>query len=221
MKPSFLKNGQQRLFAWGMAKASQADEHRISLKNCASHASMAELKQALLGELQGTVVEIGPGAGVNLGYYPADIRWIGIEPNLHMHPYIQREAERCGLQHVELRGEPAETLELPEGSIDAVVSTYVLCSVTDTDATLKRIRRMLRPGGSFVFLEHVAAEEGSWSRVAQEGLTPVWKTVFDGCHPNRETWGSLEKAGFTSVETQFFRLSVPIVSPHMAGVATR
>jgi SAM-dependent methyltransferase len=221
MKSSFLRNWHQRLFAWGMAQATQADERSIRLKGCPSHASFADLKQSLLGDLRGTVVEIGPGAGANLGYYPADIHWIGIEPNLHMHPYIQREARRWGLRNAEIRSAPAETIDLAEGSIDAVVSTYVLCSVGDLDGALQRIRRILKPGGRFVFLEHVAAQEGTCTRAAQDGLTPVWSAVFDGCHPNRETSTSLDRAGFSSVEMESFRLSVPVVSPHIAGVATR
>jgi ubiquinone/menaquinone biosynthesis C-methylase UbiE len=221
MMASFLKNWQQRLFAWGLAQAGHADERNIRLKDCTSHANMAELKQTLLGDLRGTVLEIGPGAGPNLGYYPADIHWIGIEPNLHMHPYIQREAGRFGLQHVELRGAPVETIELPEASIDAVVSTQVLCSVDDLDASLRRIRRMLKPGGRFVFLEHVAAQEGTCTRAVQHVLTPLWKSVFDGCHPNRETSTSLDRAGFACVEIHSFRLSLPVVGPHIAGVAIR
>jgi hypothetical protein len=170
-------------------------------------------------ELAAAVACLGHGA--NLGYYRPDIHWIGIEPNLHMHPYIQREARRCDLRNAEIRDAPAETIDLAEGSIDAVVSTHVLCSVGDLDATLERIRRILRPGGRFVFLEHVAAQEGSCTRAAQDGLKAFWSTVFDGCHPNRETSTSLDRPGFASVAMESLRLSVPVISPHIAGVATR
>lgn len=221
MKAPFLRNRRQQLFAWGMAKANMVDADRIRLKHCRDFTSMGELKRSVLGHLQGTVAEIGPGAGANLGYYSRGIHWIGIEPNPFMHPYIHREAERCGLQNVEIRGGQAERLPLEDGSVDAVVSTYVLCSVADIEATLKEIQRVLRPGGSFVFVEHVAAPEGTCTRNAQEALTPLWQAVFDGCHPSRETWMQLEKAGFASARIQFFRLSLPIVSPHIAGVATR
>jgi ubiquinone/menaquinone biosynthesis C-methylase UbiE len=138
-----------------------------------------------------------------------------------MHPYIHQEADRHGLKTIELQVERAETLPVEDASIDAVVSTYVLCSVTDIDATLKDIQRVLKPGGTFVFMEHVAATDGTCTRTVQEGITPVWKTVFDHCHPNRETWMYLEAAGFESVHYQSFRLSIPIISPHIAGVATR
>ncbi len=221
MNRPFLQTWHKRLFAWGMSKANDADDQAIKLHDCQDYATMAELKRSLLGNLQGRVLEIGPGAGANLAYYPKDIDWIGVEPNPFMHPYIHQEAERHGLKNIELHGERAETLPVKDASVDIVVSTYVLCSVTDIDATLKDIQRVLKPGGTFVFMEHVAAIDGTCTRTLQEGITPVWKTVFDHCQPNQETWMYLEEAGFESVHYQSFRLSIPIVSPHIAGVATR
>ncbi|MBF1999986.1 MAG: class I SAM-dependent methyltransferase [Synechococcales cyanobacterium M58_A2018_015] len=221
MKSSFLHNWYKQLFAWGMAKANNADEQAIKLHDCPDYATMADLKRSLLSHLQGTVLEIGPGAGANLSYYPPGIHWIGVEPNPFMHPYIHQEAKRHGLTAIELYEGCAETLPVADNSIDTVVSTYVLCSVSDVDATLKDIQRVLKPGGTFVFIEHVAASENTCTRIVQDGITPIWKTVFDQCHPNRETWLHLEKAGFTSVHYQSFRLSVPIVSPHIAGIADR
>jgi len=182
---------------------------------------MAELKRSLLGRLQGRVLEIGPGAGANFPYYPTNIDWIGVEPNPFMYPYLHQEAEHQGLIAVKLHPGRAEILPVEDSSIDTVVSTYVLCSVADVDATLKEIQRVLKPGGTFVFLEHVAATDGTCTRTVQEGITPIWKRAFDHCHPNRETWRYLEQGGFESVVYQRFRLSVPIVGPHIAGIATQ
>jgi len=221
MNGLFPRSWHQRLLAWGMAKANRADAQKIKLYDCQNYATMANLKRSLLSNVQDRVLEIGPGAGANLSYYPSDIHWIGIEPNPFMHPYIHQEAERHGLKNIELHGERAETLPVKDHSIDTVVSTYVLCSVTDIHATLKDIQRVLKPGGTFVFIEHVAATNGTCTRTVQEGITPVWSAVFDHCHPNREIWLCLENAGFESVNYQHFRLSVPIVSPHIAGTATR
>lgn len=221
MNRSSLRRWHQQLFAWGMAKANHADNQAITLHDCQNYATMADLKRSLLSNLQGRVLEIGPGAGANLSYYPRDIDWIGIEPNPFMHPYIEQEAERHGLKNIELHGERAETLPVKDHSIDTVVSTYVLCSVTDIHATLEDIQRVLKPGGTFVFIEHIAATNGTCTRTVQEGITLIWSTVFDHCHPNREIWLCLDNAGFESVNYQHFRLSVPIVSPHIAGTATR
>jgi ubiquinone/menaquinone biosynthesis C-methylase UbiE len=221
MNFSFLAQLPKRLFAWGMAKANAADNHAIKLTACPDHDTMADLKQALLGSLHGTVLEIGPGAGANFAYYPTDIHWIGIEPNPFMHPYLRQEASRRGLQSIELYEGRAESLPVAEASVDAVVSTHVLCSVGQVDRALQEIQRVLKPGGQFIFLEHVAAECGTWMRQVQDGITPIWKTLFDNCHPNRESWKALQSAGFDAVRYEHFQLQLPIVGPHIAGTAIK
>src|SRR5215468_7513904 len=117
---------------------------------------MAARKRTLLGDLRGMVLEIGPGAGVNLSHYDSSVKWIGIEPNPYMQAYLRKEAERCGLQ-VDLRTGNAERMEVADQSMDAVVCTLVLCSVLDVGRVLNEIRRVLKPGARFVFIEHVAA----------------------------------------------------------------
>jgi ubiquinone/menaquinone biosynthesis C-methylase UbiE len=220
MNHSPLSQLQKRLFAWGLSKANAADDHAIQIKDCQDYSTMAQLKRSLLGNLQGEVLEIGPGAGGNFRYYPTHIHWIGVEPNAFMSPYIHQESERLGLKHVELYEVTAETLPVGDHSIDTVVSTHVLCSVTDLDKTLQEIKRVLKPGGTFVFIEHVAAACGTWTRGIQDAIHPVWTIVFDQCHPNRETWTSLENADFANVSYQRCQLTFPIVSPHIFGTAT-
>lgn len=215
--PNWLKH----LFAWGMAKANTADHSAIKLQGCSSYETMAQLKQAFFADLDGRVLEIGPGAGANFSYYPTHIQWVGIEPNLFMHSYLKQEAERLGLHNIELRLGSAEKLEVEDNSIDTVVSTHVLCSVYDPATTLREIGRVLKPGGRFLFIEHVAAQCGTWTRRIQDGIEPVWKTMFDNCHPNREIGEVLENIGFDSIHYQQFNLSIPIVSPHIAGVARK
>jgi ubiquinone/menaquinone biosynthesis C-methylase UbiE len=177
-------------------------------------------KRALLAPLRGTVVEIGPGTGANLPYYDASVRWIGVEPNAFMHDYLEREATRLG-RAVELREGRAESLPIPDASADAVVSTLVLCTVHDVDAALREVRRVLRPGGRFVFVEHVAARRGSLTRLLQRAVAPLWQAAGDGCHPDRETWRAIERAGFSELELRHFTLPVPVVGPHVAGVGVR
>lgn len=184
-------------------------------------AQMADQKQALFADLHGNVLEIGPGTGPNLPYYPSDIHWIGIEPNPFMHSYLRREAERLGLD-IDLRRGTAERLDVEDNSIDAVVSTLVLCSVDSLAATLQEVLRVLMPGGRFFFLEHVAAPEGTRLRRVQHWVRPLWKILGDGCRPDRETWVALENAGFERVDYQHFRADIPgIVSPQIIGVATK
>ncbi len=181
---------------------------------------VVERKRALLGGLQGNILEIGAGPAPNLGYYARDVHWLGIEPNPAMHPYARREAQRLGMA-IELRDGRSECLPVPDRSVDAVVGTLVLCSVHDPVKSLQEILRVLKPGGRFVFIEHVAAPGGSGLRRMQGLLRPIWQLWTDGCQPNRETWTVIERAGFSRVQLEHFRLHVPIVGPHIAGYAVK
>ena len=216
-----LSTIQKRLFAWGMGRANAADASAIKLIDCAEYGSLGELKQALLGNVQNQVLEIGPGAGANLGYYPHKINWIGVEPNPYMHPYLKKEAQQRELSQIKLLQGTAEDLPVEENSIDTVVSTHVLCSVKDLDRSLQEIKRILKPGGNFIFIEHVAGECCTWTRRIQDGIEPVWKIIFDNCHPNRETWKSLKNSDWEIVSYKQFHLSFPIVSPHIAGIVSK
>ncbi|WP_036488459.1 class I SAM-dependent methyltransferase [Myxosarcina sp. GI1] len=200
----------QRLFAWLMAHATAKYE-----------AEMSDRKQELFADLHGNILEIGPGTGPNLRYYPGDVRWLGIEPNTHMYPYLLQEAERVRL-NIDIKNGTAERLDVEDNSIDAVVSTLVLCSVENLSTVLQEILRVLKPGGRFFFLEHVAAPQKTRLRRIQNWIQPVWTVLGDGCHPNRETWIALENAGFKRVDYQHFRADVPaIVSPQIIGVAVK
>jgi ubiquinone/menaquinone biosynthesis C-methylase UbiE len=221
MSHSPLAQLQKRLFAWGMAKANEADNQDIKLKACDHHDNLDELKQALLGQLHGRVLEIGPGTGASFAYLQNDIEWIGIEPNPYMHSYLREEAQRQGMQSIELIEGAAENLPLADESVDAVISNYVLCSVSNLPQALQEIHRILKPEGIFVYLEHVAAESGTWNRQVQDLLAPAWKRLFDNCHPNRETPRILHEAGFEPVDAKQFRLSVPVIAPHAAGVVKK
>jgi len=202
----------QRVFAALMA---QADSEQDTL--------YGDRKRVLFSGLKGTVLEIGPGSGVNLRYYPAGVEWIGVEPNPHMHPYIHGKAAKLNLD-VTLLDDTVETMPIEPASVDAVVSTLVLCSVPDVSATLAEIQRVLKPGGQFCFIEHIAAPEGTLLRKAQRGIRPLWKLLADGCHPDRATDHLLEAAGFSEVRYEHFDVTaapVPITKPHIIGIATR
>lgn len=143
-------------------------------------------------------------------------------PNPFMHSYLRQEADRLGFQTIDLRIGTAERLDVEDSSMDAVVSTLVLCSVENLSAVLHEIQRVLKPGGRFFFLEHVAAPQGTRLRGIQNWIEPFWRVVGDGCHPNRETWVALENAGFERVDYEHFRADVPaIVSPQIIGMATK
>lgn len=189
------------LFAW----LSEVAEPRMDR-------TYGPLRRRLLAGLEGTVLEIGPGTGPNLRYYPPSVeRWIGVEPNPHMRTRLLRRAS-------DVRPGRAERLPVEDASVDAVVATLVLCSVRDVEQALREIRRVLRPGGRFLFLEHVAAPRGTPQRLGQRLIRPLCGLF--GCHPDRETGAALEQA-FGRVEMERLQMPVPLLSPHIMGSCVR
>jgi SAM-dependent methyltransferase len=178
---------------------------------------MTPLWPALLGTLRGTVLELGPGAGGNLRYYAPGIHWLGIEPSNRARRKTRAMATQLGMRAQVLPGR-AEQLELADASVDAVVCSFVLCSVADQDAALAEIHRVLLPGGRFVFAEHVAAPAGTWTRRGQNAMAALHGLGRISCRPNRETGPAIGKAGFTVLDLHSFDRAG---TPHIAGAAQR
>jgi SAM-dependent methyltransferase len=205
----------QRFFAW-----------QVSQNTTSSDPAISDRKRRLFGSLHGDVLEIGPGAGSNLRYYPADVRWLGVEPNPAMHPYLLQTIYKLGWPEQRYRIDPGDPggvrLPVDNSSLDAVVCTQVLCSVACPEDSLQEVLRVLKPGGRFAFIEHVAAPRGSGLRAFQNILQPAWTFFAEGCHPNRETGDAIEGAGFTSLEIERYRYPEwGPAAPHIAGVATK
>lgn len=185
------------------------------------HRVYGRRKRTLFAGLPDTVVEIGPGAGANLRYYEPGTRVIAFEPNPFAHARLSREAAERGVE-LDLRDLSAEQLDLPDASTDVVISTLVLCSVDDPLRVLAEVRRVLRPGGRFLFIEHVAGRPGSAVRTVQRVVRGPWRWLFDGCRVDRDTPAMLEAAGFSSLEIERFGLALPSpVRPHVVGWAVR
>jgi len=161
----------------------------------AEDAGLADWRRELLRSAQGDVLELGAGTGGNLALYPEGLsRLVLSEPDRHMREVLQRKLGRR--QEVELIAAPAEALPLSSRSFDTVVATLVLCSVEEPARALAEIHRVLRPGGTLLFLEHVGAPTGTWTRRAQGLVEPVWKRIAGNCHLTRETAALLLAAGF-------------------------
>lgn len=148
-----------------------------------------EVRKALMRRLQGAVLEIGSGTGLNFPYLPDEVTYIGIEPESAM----MRHARRAGFPHRLLLA-TGERLPFKDGSFDGVVSTFSLCSVRDPLAVAREAARVLKPEGAFFFLEHVRSRKRSWAAI-QDFLTPLWSKVLRGCHLNRPLQAILEEAG--------------------------
>lgn len=198
------------MFAWALARFNGAYEK-----------SVAQQKQRLFSNLAGTVVEIGPGTGANLRFLtPGKLSWTGVDPNPFMEDYLRKEATRLGIP-IEFRLGTAEHLPFADASVDVVISTLVLCSTADQEQALKEILRVLKPAGRLIFIEHVAAPRGTRLRTLQNLITPFWKQLGDGCHPNRETWVQLERAGFAKLSYERMNIPALLVTPHIVGEASK
>jgi len=191
--------------------------HSLAWGDDTQHRLYGERKRQLFRDLSGTVVEIGPGTGVNLPYFPRDLTWVGLEPNPYMHGYLYDRLADHPLD-ADLRSEPAQNTSLPDNYADAVVSTLVLCSVPDVREALTELRRILKPEGRILFIEHVAAPSDSWLCSCQQSIEPLWRRLCDGCRPDRDTEQALRDR-FAHVSVERFRTGLPVVSPHIMGTA--
>ena len=150
-------------------------------------------QEAFTGLADGTVVELGPGVGSNLAYLPVGSRLIAVEPNLAMHGALRRRAKATGITLDVISG-GAESIPLPDESVDEMICTLVLCTMQDPHRVLAEVRRVLRPGGRFRFVEHVSAA-GSGRRVGPTCPTPPWAWVFEGCQLDRDTHRTSARPG--------------------------
>ena len=162
---------------------------------------LAQRRAGLLADLGGQVLDVGAGTGANLPHFRAASLVVAAEPDPAMCRRLAAKLVGAPVP-AELTGDAAETLHQPDGSFDAVVFTQVLCTVTDPDRALAEARRVLRPGGRLIVLEHVRGS-GSLARW-QDRLTPLWSRLVPGCHLGRDTAAAVERAGFTIQRAELF-----------------
>jgi ubiquinone/menaquinone biosynthesis C-methylase UbiE len=185
-------------------------------------AEIADHRRRLLAGLEGRVLEVGAGNGLNFPHYPATVTEVlAVEPE----PYLRRQAlaaARRAPVPIRVVDGTAEALPAPDGAVDAVVASLVLCTVTDLDQALAETRRVLRPGGSLRFYEHVRATDPRLARW-QDRLERPWGWLVGGCHPNRDTVAAITAAGLRLVRLDRFDLPAmpPLARPHVLGAAER
>ena len=166
---------------------------RLSASNERSHGR--KIRPRIMGETSGDVLEIGVGTGASFSYYPAGARVIAIEPDPYMIERAHKRLAEEGNSNIQLRQAAAEELPFDDAAFDHVVASLVFCSVRDQATAFAEVRRVLRPGGTFRFWEHIRNDDSRFWGTLQDAITPVWRWVGAGCHPNRRTQQAIEDAG--------------------------
>jgi ubiquinone/menaquinone biosynthesis C-methylase UbiE len=182
-------------------------------------AGLTEMRKALAGNAAGAVLEIGAGTGANLAHYGTSVTSLTVtEPDVHMLKRLERHVDGEAPSAFALRA-PAEDLPFEDGTFDVVVSTLVLCGVDDQPRAVREIRRVLRPGGQFLFLEHVRATDRKTAK-KQDRMNWLNRAVVC-CDCNRPTLDTIEGAGFsvTSLEHTELPKAPSFARPAILGVA--
>jgi len=185
-------------------------------------ACMSNWRQELLSDISGDVLEIGSGTGINLPHYPMSVHELTLtEPEPHMLNLLKSNINGDLEDKCILANHPAETLNFPDNTFDAVVSTLVLCSVDSVEKTLYEIKRVLKPEGKFYFIEHVIAKDTPKLIKWQKLFKPFVIYMCGNCHLTRDTETSISNAGFEfkSIERLKSTGSPAIVSPTIKGIA--
>lgn len=178
---------------------------------------MEELRPQALHGVEGRVLEVGFGTGLNLRHYPAGVDALAALDPLALGALDEKVAARVRrapfpVERFALRADGA--LPFDDASFDSVVTTWTLCSIADADAALREMRRVLKPGGTYHFIEHGRSDE---ARVAhwQDRLDPLWTRIADGCHINRRHDEAVRAAGFELERLDRFRHRGPKILAEM------
>ena len=181
-----------------MGLANWWDRHGVPrvIKLACGAPQIMKLRSQLVPLAKGDVFEIGCGGGINQEFYRKDAvtSYAGIDPNAKLLDYARGAAERKGWK-TDIRPGFGEDIPFDANSFDTVVCTFTLCSVQDQGRVLSEIRRILRPGGALLFLEHGRAPDANVVKW-QHRIEPVWKPIAGGCHLTRPVTSPVKSAGF-------------------------
>lgn len=162
------------------------------------HKDLAAYRGRLVPAAAGRVLEIGIGSGLNLPFYGPGVREVvGLDPSAPLLRMARRKSG--GKIPINMVVGSAEAMPLDDASFDTVLTTWSLCSIPDVNAALAEIRRVLKPSGALLFVEHGRAPDKSVARW-QDRITPLWKPVAGGCHLNRPIDALIRQSGFTTAE---------------------
>ena len=198
-------------------------EHRVvaalydRMTATAERTVLGPRRASLLGELTGRVLDVGAGTGANLPYYRSADEVVALEPDAAMRRRLVAKTPACPVP-VTVDESGAGELPAADGTVDAVVFTLVLCTVPDPGRALAEARRVLRPGGWLVAIEHVLGS--GRPAVWRHRLAPLWSRVAAGCRLDRDTVPAIRAAGFAIDELDEF-LAGPAWGPTGQAIALR
>jgi ubiquinone/menaquinone biosynthesis C-methylase UbiE len=174
------------------------DRHIVPrlIKCACSQGQIMKVRSKVVPLATGEVLELGCGGGINMEFYDRArvTRLAGIDPSPKLLEMTRAAAAACGI-NADIRGGVGEAMPFADASFDTVVTTFTLCSVDDAAAVLGEIRRVLRPGGTALFLEHGAAPDSDVAKW-QRRIEPVWKRIGGNCHLTRPISDAYARAGF-------------------------
>lgn len=186
---------------------------------CSSSATMKQ-REKVVPLASGKVLEIGIGSGLNFGYYDHEKvdQILAIDPSEEMWAMAKKKLENNPLDLTFAKGY-AENIPIESQSIDSILITYVLCTIVDYESAIREFKRVLKPGGSFIFCEHGIAPSKS-VRNWQNRLNPIWKRLGGGCNLNRDIPTIIKNGGFEFEKLETMHIQGPkIVSYNYWGVA--
>lgn len=184
--------------------------------------AFSRYRRELLAGVTGEVLEIGFGTGLNLPHYPSGVERITtVDPNPGMNRLAQRRVGESAIA-LDQKVLSGEALPLADGHFDSVVSTWTLCSIPQVEQAIAEIRRVLRPGGKFFFIEHGLAQDDPGLQRWQNRINPIQNWIGDGCNLNRDM-AALVQAAFPSTPVeQFYMEEVPKIGGYLyRGIATK
>lgn len=192
----------------------------------AEEAGHAEIRRKLLARAQGRTLEIGAGSGFNVPHYTSDVTELVLsEPSPHMRKRLQSqlESDPPSVGSWDLSGSRAEELPFPDEHFDTVVGSYIHCTIPRPAVALVEIHRVLKPGGIYIFMEHVRDADGSVVGVVQDIMAPLQSYLGAGCHINRRTEQVLRDSPLIidHLEHGAMPMAVPTIRPIITGVAHR
>lgn len=167
------------------------------------------IREGLIGDLEGDILDVGSGTGVNFEHFNSNANVIAVEPSAFMLDKSKAKLPGKGIittYNMSVTDEALDSI-IAKHSLDYIVCTLVLCTIPDQNLALRKFKEWLKPTGKLVILEHIHAQNKS-NRFLQNIVNPVWKVVGDGCNLNRDTDVLIKEAGFKVESESYFKKSL-------------